>query len=151
MKPRVLIDFDGPIHKYSKGFGNGEIYDEPTEGAKEFIDSIKEDYEIVIFTARGSSGDLGTITKTDIAYWLTDFGIHFDDISSEKSPAVAYIDDKAIEFKGDWDDVWPKFKALDVIAREEMKIDCWKDINSVEDIFDKLGIKWEKAETGKEK
>ena len=138
MKPRVLIDFDGPIHKYSKGFGNGKIYDEPAEGAKEFIDSIKDDYEIVIFTARGSSEDRSGVTKTDIADYLDDYGIYFDDISSEKTPAVAYIDDKAIEFKGDWDyEIWKKFKMLDCIAKKEMNIDCWKSINSVEELFNR--------------
>jgi hypothetical protein len=34
------MDFDGVIHKYSKGWLDGSIYDEPMEGAKEQLAKI---------------------------------------------------------------------------------------------------------------
>ena len=33
----IAIDFDGVIHKYSKGWHDGTIYDKANEGAFEFI------------------------------------------------------------------------------------------------------------------
>ena len=52
---RALIDFDGPIHKYSKGYTDGSLYDRPSDGTKEFIDWLKsKGYQIVIFTTRAS-------------------------------------------------------------------------------------------------
>lgn len=41
----IAVDFDGVIHKYSKGWQNGSIYDEPVEGAKEALLELLEDYE----------------------------------------------------------------------------------------------------------
>ena len=33
----IAVDFDGFIHKYSKGWHDGSIYDEPVEGAAEAL------------------------------------------------------------------------------------------------------------------
>ena len=38
-KSQIAIDFDGVIHKNSKGFFDGTVYDEPIEGS---LDSIKK-------------------------------------------------------------------------------------------------------------
>lgn len=35
-KKTICVDFDGVIHKYSKGWQGDVIYDEPVEGAKEY-------------------------------------------------------------------------------------------------------------------
>ena len=42
IKKRAMIDLDGTIHKYSKGYADGSIYDDPFEGAKEVIDFFKK-------------------------------------------------------------------------------------------------------------
>ena len=50
---RIMIDFDGTIHKYSEGWKDGTIYDPPFPGVKEVINQFKKDgFEIVIFTSR---------------------------------------------------------------------------------------------------
>jgi hypothetical protein len=33
-RPKVLVDFDGVIHRYSKGWGDGTVYDPPVAGAR---------------------------------------------------------------------------------------------------------------------
>jgi hypothetical protein len=49
----IAIDFDGVIHKYSKGWMNGSIYDEPIEGAFETIQQMMfNGYSVFIFTSR---------------------------------------------------------------------------------------------------
>ena len=110
IKKRAMIDLDGTIHKYSKGYKDGSIYDSPFKGAKEVIDYLKNNgYEIVIFTTRASKqnaiefgGDhLDQIKK--IEEWLKKHNIYFDKITSEKLAADFYIDDKAINIRnGDW-------------------------------------------------
>ena len=50
---QVAIDFDGVVHRNSKGFHDGTVYDPPMEGA---IEAIKwfasQGLDIVLFTAK---------------------------------------------------------------------------------------------------
>ena len=39
-KNTIAIDFDGVIHKNSKGFHDGTIYDEPIEGVKKGLEYL---------------------------------------------------------------------------------------------------------------
>lgn len=113
MPRRAMIDLDGTIHKYSKGYGDGTIYDDAFEGAKKVIDWLKRNgYEIVIFTTRASkqnADELGGDHKDQIkkiSKWLKEKGIYFDKITAEKLAADFYIDDKAIPIEsGNWDTV----------------------------------------------
>lgn len=117
---RAMIDLDGTIHKYSKGFLDGAIYDEPFKGAKETIDWLKnQGYEIVIFTTRASrenalaTGDDLEKQIANIETWLTDHGIYYDRITAEKIAADFYIDDRAITIRnGDWDAVFKEVKKI---------------------------------------
>jgi len=110
---RAMIDLDKTIHRYSKGYKDGTIYDDAFDGAKEVIDWLKRNgYEIVIFTTRASkqnAEELGGDHKDQIkkvAKWLNDNGIYFDRITAEKLAAAFYIDDKAINIhNGDWEAV----------------------------------------------
>jgi hypothetical protein len=102
---RALIDFDGPIHKYSKGYKDGSLYDEPSEGAKEFIDWLKgKGFQIVIFTTRASktnAQETGGNYKKEIIKienYLKEYDIHYDLITAEKLAANFYIDDRGIHF-----------------------------------------------------
>jgi ribonucleotide monophosphatase NagD (HAD superfamily) len=101
MSKRVCVDFDGVIHKYSKGYQDGSIYDEPMEGAKESLERLsKEGYEVVIFTTR---------TRGKISDWLEKHEIPYDMVTREKLPAMAYIDDRAIRFTN-WKDILNYFR-----------------------------------------
>jgi len=49
----VALDFDGVIHKYSKGWHDGTIYDDPIEGAFEYMKSLMEEgYCVFILSTR---------------------------------------------------------------------------------------------------
>ena len=110
---RVMIDLDGTIHKYSKGFQDGSLYDQPFQGAKDVIDWLKEKgYEIVIFSTRASeenakeTGDDHVKQIQNIQTWLTSHNIYYDRVTAEKIFADFYIDDRAITIKnGNWNDV----------------------------------------------
>ena len=102
-KINIGIDFDGVIHRSSKGFYDGTIYDEPIEGSYEALKKISEKYKIIIFTAKAKpdrpliGGKNGVELVSD---WLRKHNMlqFVSDITSEKPRAVAYIDDKAIKF-----------------------------------------------------
>lgn len=101
---QIAIDFDGVIHKNSKGFYDGTVYDEPIEGALEAIKELSQKYEIVIFTAKAKpdrplvSGKTGSELIWD---WLEKYNIqqYIKKVTSEKPRAVFYIDDKGIRFE----------------------------------------------------
>jgi len=101
---QIAIDFDGVIHKNSKGFHDGTVYDEPIEGALEAIKELSQKYEIVIFTAKAKpdrplvNGKTGSELIWD---WLEKHNIqqYIKKVTSEKPRAIFYIDDKGIRFK----------------------------------------------------
>ncbi len=94
MKKKIYVDFDGVINNYT-GWRDGELF-EPRDGALDFIQKISVDYEIWIFTVR----DPETIWK-----WLIKY--HFDpfiqDVTNKKEPAHLYIDDRGVNFNGDYE------------------------------------------------
>lgn len=100
----ILIDFDGVIHKYSKGWINDDIYDPPMDGAKEAIEKLINDgYEVIIFTARVSRKWIDRKERLhNVKEWLKRYQFPNVKISSEKIPSIYIIDDSAIEFKN-----WP--------------------------------------------
>jgi phosphoglycolate phosphatase-like HAD superfamily hydrolase len=52
-RPRLLVDFDGVIHRYSRGWWDGSAYDEPMPGALETLADLEAvGYEIVVFSTR---------------------------------------------------------------------------------------------------
>ncbi len=113
---RALVDFDGPIHRYSKGPLDGRLYDIPSEGVKEAIDWLKKQgFEIVIFTSRASAtsakefGDDVNKQIVNVKEYLKKHKIHYDLITAEKLAADFYIDDLAIPF-GNWGSVMKEVK-----------------------------------------
>ncbi len=106
-RKRIMIDLDGVIHKYSKGFKDGTIYDSPINGAKEAIDELRNnDYEVILFTARLSPTSNGhdEVNKQRIMIkkWLKKYRIKVDGLTSEKLQAELYVDDRGVHFNGDW-------------------------------------------------
>ena len=94
-RPTVLVDFDGVIHAYTRGWDDGEAYDPPIEGAKEHLKAIEEaGYDVVIFSTRD---------RDQIRAWLQKWEFESYDVTNEKRPALCMIDDRAIRFSN-WDD-----------------------------------------------
>jgi hypothetical protein len=102
----LAIDFDGVIHKNSKGFHDGTVYDEPIEGSYEALEKLASQYNLIIFSAKARTDRPLIQGKTGVELiweWLKKH--HLDkfisDVVSEKPRAVYYIDDKAVHFT-DW-------------------------------------------------
>lgn len=106
---KIAIDFDGVLHLYSKGWNGGEIYDPPVPGAKEAMEKLKEaGHTLYIFSTRSNK----IFRKKDpvdhnkaMKEWLEKHEIPFDKIWTFGKPmADIFIDDRAIGFRGNWDD-----------------------------------------------
>jgi len=104
----IGIDFDGVIHKNSKGYYDGTIYDDPIEGVKESLEQLSKKYTLIIYTTKAKP-DRGLIngrrTIELIWEWLNkhDLAKYISKVTSEKPRAVVYIDDKAVRFNN-WTD-----------------------------------------------
>lgn len=123
----IAIDFDGVIHKYSKGWHDGTCYDEPMEGAEAFLRDIMKNpnYNVFIFSTRNprqiqkwliekmplSFGPMAADCLHGYPGWdvqIIPFWVKFWNkkdvlgITKRKLPAIAYIDDRAVRFDGDW-------------------------------------------------
>ena len=104
----IGIDFDKVIHKCSKGYHDGTIYDEPVKGAYEALEKISDNYTIIVFTckAKPDRGLVNGKTGTELVWdWLEkhDMAKFVSKVTSEKPRAVAYIDDKSFRFTS-WED-----------------------------------------------
>jgi len=113
------IDFDGVIHKNSKGFFDGTIYDDPIEGVEDALKKLANKYTLVCYTSKAKpdrmliNGKTGTELVWD---WLKKhkFDKYISKVTSEKPRAAVYIDDKAIRFDS-WDQCLKELKDLKII------------------------------------
>lgn len=95
MKGTIVFDFDGVIHKYSKGWQGGSIYDEPNQSVIKVIDKLRANGYIVDIVSTRCATEEGA---KSIGEWLNKYGIEVDHILAHKPPALVYIDDRAINF-----------------------------------------------------
>jgi hypothetical protein len=118
-KINIGIDFDGVIHKNSKGYYDGTIYDQPVDGVEEFLKKLSSKYTVIVHTCKAKS-DRGLVngrTGTELVWeWLKkhDLNRYVSKVTAEKPRAVCYIDDKCAKFSGDWASLEEQIKELGV-------------------------------------
>ena len=96
--PKTLaIDFDGVIHRYSRGYQDGKIYDRPMERARETIEELANaGFRVIVFSTRDPK---------QIKKWLIkNRFVGIIKVTNKKPIAMAYIDDRAIRFTK-WEDI----------------------------------------------
>lgn len=99
----IAIDFDGVIHKNSKGYYDGTVYDDPVDGAIEAIKELASRFTIILYTFKGHP-ERPTVNGVDGIQgtwnWLEKYGIkeYVKDIVWGKPNAKIYIDDKGYKF-----------------------------------------------------
>lgn len=115
--PILCIDFDGVIHSYEKGWQEGVIYGHVTPGFWEWAEEAAKHFKLVIYSSR-SKTDEGT---TAMAVWLIAERKKWREaggqsgsdplsyeFAHEKPPAFLTIDDRAVQFRGDWSALPPE-------------------------------------------
>ena len=99
----IVLDFDKVIHRGSKGFYDGTVYDDPIEGTGEALKLLSSKYKLVISSCKADPNRPLINGKTGVELiweWLIkyDFAQYIDDVTNEKVRALFYIDDKGITF-----------------------------------------------------
>ena len=94
----ICIDFDGVLHRYSRGYEDGTIYDVPMPDAVYATHKLADKgYNLVVLTARSPA------QFDDIEVWLAAHGFPPMEVTNLKVPAFMYLDDRAIRFVS-WQD-----------------------------------------------
>lgn len=98
----ILIDLDGVLNEYTGNFDANHI-PKIREGAAEFIKKLSKEYEIKLFTTRN---------KILASKWLaqSDLDGHVADITNIKELAWLYIDDRCLQFNGDYEKTYQSIK-----------------------------------------
>lgn len=116
---RLCIDFDATLFPWGPLF-NWES--EPLPGAVEAMRALADaGYSLYIFSSRMSQEWLDNVGHTReehegyMRFLLKKWGIPYDGIAYDKVPAHAYVDDRAIEFRGNWSEI------VDRLAVKEKK------------------------------
>ncbi len=101
-KKTILIDLDGVLNIYNGHYDKDTIPD-IKEGAEDFLEYLNRNSNLYLFTTRN-------LLKT--AKWLIKNNLdrYFIDITNTKIPAYLYIDDRAICFKGDYEQTKQEIK-----------------------------------------
>ena len=105
----IAVDFDGVIHKSSKGFHDGTIYDEPVDDVKKGLEYLSKSYKLVVYTCKANPDRplIDGKTGTELIWeWMEKYDLskYVSDIVYGKPNAKYYIDDKAICFI-DWNQI----------------------------------------------
>ncbi|MCL5743250.1 MAG: hypothetical protein M1541_04860 [Acidobacteria bacterium] len=98
MPKTVCLDFDGVLNTYSGWKGPDELFD-PRPGVRVFLEELN---------ARGFCVVLhSTRDPEKLRAWLERYQLDHlvEDVRAIKPPAIAYVDDRGICFRGDYADV----------------------------------------------
>jgi hypothetical protein len=100
----IAFDLDGVLAQYNGWNGADTLIGEPVSGMRELLSSLRDKgVKIIIFTCRGAHDTKLWADRHDIPYdWIN---INGDDYYQNigKPLADIYVDDRAICFKGDVD------------------------------------------------
>ena len=106
----IVVDFDGVLHWYRKGWHDGTIYDEPVPGSQlAMAELLEAGFRVVIFSTRATERVIkGNKQKSqwfEMKQWLFKHnfpqGLHVN-TEEGKPMGVAYIDNRAVRFRGNW-------------------------------------------------
>lgn len=103
MQRALCIDFDGVLHSYTSGWqGHNTIPDPPVEGAVEACYHLHNaGWKLYVLSSRSK--------LEPVQRWLAEHCFPPMTLTRVKPIAVAYIDDRAVRFEGNWPSVMRLF------------------------------------------
>ena len=96
--PVIVLDFNGVFDQY-KGW-NGQIEDyPPREGIEYFLDALEDYFRTIVVVS-------ATMPIESVINWLIKHHLdpYIDYVTNHKVPATVYVDDKAVTFKGNFEE-----------------------------------------------
>ena len=105
-KRTILFDLDGVLNTYSGNYDKTFI-PPIKQGAYELLKELSNDYKIIIFTTR----DLLLCSKWIIDNKLDEF---IENVTNIKVPAYLIIDDRCINFNGDYESLKKQIRNFQV-------------------------------------
>ena len=96
-KKTILFDLDGVLNTYDGTYDKNCI-PPIKDGAYKLIKELSDDYKIVIFTTRNS---------LIASKWVIENGLdkYVENVTNIKEPAYLIIDDRCINFDGDYEEL----------------------------------------------
>lgn len=119
-KPTLCIDFDGVVHSYERGWQDGELYGILVPGFVSWAIMAGLRFRLVIYSSRSSMPGGTEAMRTWLAGQLAERMMPHEiasfmgllEFAHEKPPAWVTIDDRAVQFRGDWSDPALSLEAL---------------------------------------
>ena len=105
-KKIILIDLDGVLNEYTGNFDK-DVIPECKKGAEEFLEKLSQNYEIKIFTTRNRLQASKWLIENKLDNFVTD-------VTNVKEPASIYIDDRALNFNGDFNKTLKEIETFNV-------------------------------------
>ena len=94
MKKTIALDFDGVLNNYTGWKGEKCLYT-PLPGLEDFLSTLNEEYDVVIFTCRDIRKVYTWLEKYDLRKYVKV-------VTETKPKAMIYIDDRALKFEGNY-------------------------------------------------
>ena len=102
MRKTIQIDLDGVLNDYNGNFS--EEIPKIKKGAKEFLKVLAKNYNVEIFTVRNKIATVKWLVSNKI-------DIFVKNVTNVKNPySSIFLDDRAINFNGDFQDTLNKIK-----------------------------------------
>lgn len=111
MKKTILIDLDGVLNIYSGHFDENFI-PPIKDGAYEFVKELSTNFDVKIFTARN---------KLLASKWIVENNLEefVSDVTDIKLPVYLIIDDRCLNFQGDYDKILNQVKNFNVWYKQQ--------------------------------
>jgi hypothetical protein len=112
LKPKhVCVDFDGVLAEYT-GWKGPDHLGAPRAGVTHFLKSVIDlGFKIIILTTRNPEKVQDWLVENDLHHFI-------DRVTNTKPPAVVYLDDRGMCFRGNFPEAWVAIKRFVPYWRE---------------------------------